>query len=480
MKNVNICFYTLLGVLFSSCTKRNVENPNIIFILNDDHRFDALGCMDNNSIKTPNMDLLAHHGVLFTNACATTPISCVSRASILTGQYASNHKIFDFDTPLTEQQFSLMYPALLKKSGYYVGFIGKYGVGKYSTYPSKSFDFWRSFPNQGWYYKNDSLRRRHLPEKYSIDEDIHLTSMQGRQICEFLQSRDKSKPFCLSVSFKAPHCQDEMRIQGGDEFPIDRRDSLLYSNIKFNKPKTSTDSFYYALPESFRYSKEKQKENEARVRWKWRFSSDSLYQKTVEKYYSLIFGVDREIGNMMNELKRQGLDKNTIIIVMGDNGFYLGEHGLAGKWFAHEPSIRIPLIIYDPRVSKERKGIKSSAMALNIDICPTILDLAGVDIPDIVDGKSLKPILNGDNDDIRKDFFIEYNFNPKNIHLPSMEGLVTPSYKLIRYYVEENEWWELYNRKKDSLEINNLIEDNYFRSIVDTMKVRMNEVKSKL
>lgn len=316
---------------FTSCAE-NSSKPNIIFILTDDQRFDALGCTGNASILTPNMDKLGYDGIIFKNAYATTPISCVSRASILTGQYASKHGIQDFATLLSKKQWSETYPYLLKFNGYYTGFIGKFGVGR-SNIPNDWFDYCNLLPKQGWYYESDKERIKKNKKKLTKQTNPeYLTVIQGKQIIDFLNVRDKNKPFCLSVSFKAPHCQDEMRIPGGDEFPIDRKDSALYKDVYFPMPITSKDSFYYALPENFRYSKVKMKENEARKRWRWRFSSDSLYQETVRKYYSLIYGVDREIGNMMNELKRHGIEKNTVIIIMGDNGFYLGEHGLAGKW----------------------------------------------------------------------------------------------------------------------------------------------------
>lgn len=481
MKSNNLYLYGSIwgSFLFCGCAKEELP-PNIIFLLTDDQRFDALGCMGNPYISTPNMDKLGSEGVIFKNAYATTPISCVSRASIFTGQYASKHGIQDFTTPLTIEQWRNTYPSILKDNGYYIGFIGKYGVG-HSDIPSDKFDYWHSFSNQGWYYKRDSLELKNIDKiVLSQTDSEHLTVTQGKQIHEFLNIRDKNKPFCLSVSFKAPHCQDEMRRPGGEEFPIDKVDSLLYKDVCFPISETASDSFYYALPERFRYSQLKNKENEARIRWKWRFSTDSLYQETVRKYYTLIHGVDREIGIMMKELERQGIADNTVIVVMGDNGFYLGEHGLAGKWFAHDQSIRIPLLIYDPRLQKDLRGRVSYENVLNIDICPTLLSLAGIDVPTEVQGCSLLPILNGGVKNWRDYFYIEYQYNPKGAHLPAMEGIVNKEYKLVRYYADGEEWWELYDRKKDKMELNNIIYKDEFSFILKDLKKNMFSIRQNI
>lgn len=441
------------------------DRPNIIFILTDDQRWDALGCAGNNYIKTPNIDSLAHNGVHFTNAYVTSPISCVSRASIFTGQYASCNGIHDFSSGLSKEQLEATYPMILKNAGYYVGFIGKYGVGKDKDFPVNSYDFWRSFPGQGKYWSDDS--------------DLHLTALQGQQIIEFLRTRDKSKNFCLSISFKAPHCQDEMRkVKGGDEFPIDPRDSLLYENTIFPYPETFSDDYYELLNDNFKFSKIKNKENEARVRWKFRFSSDSLYQETVRKYYTLIYGVDREIGNLLDELEKQNIADNTIIVFMGDNGFFLGEHGLAGKWFSMEEAARVPLIVYDPRSSKN-KGVKKNELVLNIDIAPTILSFANIEIPKTMQGEDLNILLNNRHKEKRwrTDFYCEYKYNPKFIHLPPMEAVINKNFKLTHYYVDGCQWYELYDLRKDRNEVNNLYDNRRYKRVKNKMKDRMIELR---
>jgi len=414
------------------------NRPNIIFILTDDHRYDAVGYVGNDDLRTPNLDSLALRGTVFTNARVTNPISCASRASILTGLYSSHNGVFDFKTPLSENQQRASYPALLKSNGYYTGFIGKYGVG--NNNPDEGgimFDRVECFSGQGKYFASMMLpgKNSNVPAKPDPSEK-HLTEVQGDQVLEFLRSRDTDKPFCLSVSFKAPHCQDEMRGIG-DEFPIDPVDSTLYDGVRFSPSILCDDKYFDELPESFKMSSPGVM-NIGRIRWQYRFSSDSLYQETVRKYYSLIHGVDREIGRITRELRNQGIADDTVIIFMGDNGYFLGEYGLAGKWFHQEESLRVPLFIYDPR---DLKGEKDTSKALNVDIAPTILSFAGITSGYGMDGRDLRVKTD------RKEVFFEHRYtsNPKKNFIPSMEGIIAGRYKLVHYYTPDTDWFSLYD-----------------------------------
>lgn len=468
-------FSTLSGLTFLCLNGLSAKNtptpestpptrPNIIFILTDDHRWDAAGFAGNPYIQTPHLDTLAARGTYFRNTYATTSISCVSRASILTGQQQMTHGIDNFNTPLSAEQQASTYPMILKSNGYYIGFIGKYGVGADKFSPAGLYDFARILKGQGKYWENNR-----------IGTGKHLTPLQGEQICEFLETRDKSKPFCLSVSFKAPHCQDEMRTRGGEEFPFEPCDSSLYKEIVFPYPITRSDAFYTKRPDWFRFDSLKMKENEARIRWKYRFATDEMYQNTVRKYYRLITGVDRQVGVMMQELKKRGLDKNTIIIFMGDNGYYLGEHGLAGKWLADQESLRLPLFIYDPRFPGSRTVEK---IALNIDIAPTILDLAGVHPNPVMEGTSLAPFVQGKLPTRwRKAFFYEHTYNPSGTHLPCSEAIVELRYKLVRYYLRDHSYYELFDLKSDPYETRNLAEDPKYDRLRQEMTRRLKSRK---
>ncbi|MCQ2143753.1 MAG: sulfatase-like hydrolase/transferase [Bacteroidales bacterium] len=427
------------------------NRPNVIFILTDDQRYDAVGYMGNPYMVTPVLDSLANRGTIFSNARATNPISCASRACILTGLYSRTSGIYDFDTPFTETQERLSYPAIMKANGYYTGFIGKYGAGTVNPEAGGvMFDYAECLKGQGAYYKS-LMPHGNVKGKENPDPDEkHLTEIQGDQVLDFLRNRDPEKPFCLSVSFKAPHCQDELR-EIGDEFPIDPRDSSLYEGVRFSPSLLCNDEYYEEMAEAFRTNSEGAM-NIARYRWQFRFSTDSLYQETVRKYYSLIHGVDREIGRMTEELRRQGIDGNTVIIFMGDNGYYLGEYGLAGKWFHHEESLRVPLFIYDPR---DPEGRINTANALNIDIAPTILSFAGLKCKDM-QGKNLAKKFR------RKGLYFEYSYSPasKKFFIPSMEGVIDGDFKLVRYNTPDSTWISLYDMGKEMGETSDIVSDN--------------------
>src|SRR5262245_15795614 len=331
------------------------RRPNIIVLVTDDQRWDALGIAGNPIIKTPNIDALGRGGVVFQRAYVTTPICPTSRASILTGQYARRHGIVDFSRPISEDIFMQTYPAILKASGYFTGFIGKYGIGP--AYPDDKFDFIRAFNGQGNYELRSSGGRLR-----------HLTEANGDDAMEFLTWREPNKPFCLSVSFKAPHAQDDDARQ----YVFDSQDNTLYEDVRIPFPPGFDPDAFNSFPDFFK------KDNEGRRRWKLRFSTPELFQSMVKAYYRLITGVDRAIGRILEGVQRQRELDNTVVIFTSDNGSYLGEHGLADKWFGHEPSIRVPLIIKDARRLVGAAGRMVDALALNVDIAPTILSLAGV------------------------------------------------------------------------------------------------------
>ncbi len=436
-----------------SCIVRKVKTqyPNIIFLLTDDQRWDTLGCMGNKIIKTPNMDALAQDGVLFKNAFVTTSICCVSRANIFLGQYARRHHINDFQTNFTPTQLSHTYPMVLKKNGYRIGFIGKYGVG--DKLPADQYDYWKGIPGQPVYEQKDEN-----------GHPKHLTKIIGEQALEFLSGAKQEKPFCLSISFKAPHVQD------GDprQFIYDPAFKDEYKNVAIPVPETADPKYYESFPAFFKAK------NEGRRRWEIRFSTPEKYQESVKSYYRLISGVDVVVGKIRDALAKQKLDKNTVIILLGDNGFYLGEHGLAGKWFGHEESIRVPLIVYDPRLPSRLRGQKRTEMALNIDIAPTILSLAGVQIPQSMQGRDLMTLIKGNAHNWRHDFLYEHLFQHPAI--PKSEGVVGERFKYLRYIDQNPVYEELYDLKNDPHEENNLALKKEYDPILKKMRERCDEL----
>jgi len=435
----------LSGSQWLECTGKRFDKPNIIFLLTDDQRWDTLGCMGNPIIYTPNVDKLAEGGCLFTEAFVTTSICMSSRASILTGQNLSRHGINDFSQPLTENALAQTYPLLLRQAGYRVGFIGKYGVG--TELPEKQFDFFYCFPGQGKYF----------PDEYNGEK--HLTQILGERAIRFLRGCSADQPFCLCISFKAPHVLDNDPRQ----FLYDPAYENLYDDVTIPVPKTAAPHYFDTLPEFLRNS-------EARRRWQIRFSTPEKYQQSVKGYYRLITGVDVVIGRMLDILKVLNFAHNTVIIFTGDNGFYLGEHGLAGKWFMHEESIRVPLIVYDPRLPASLRGQRRNEMALNIDIAPTILNLAGLEIPDHMQGESLLPLIKGHTPDWRKEFFYEHLFEHQGI--AKSEGVRTEKWKYIRYVDQKPIYEELYDLENDPHEERNLALLDNNQTILDQLRER--------
>lgn len=444
-----LLLFSIAVLMLFSFKKQHVQQPNIIFLLADDLRYNSIGCMGNTIVQTPNIDQLAAQGTLFKNSYVTTAICCVSRASIFTGQYSNRHGIHDFTTDFKDSALKTNFPELLKANGYYTGFIGKYGVGVHL--PSADYNFWKGFGEQGVYFYKDENGK-----------PIHSSDLMGNQALEFLNNRDESKPFCLQVSFKAPHVQDGNPIHNG--YIYSPKYENLYSNIAIPPLLNGADKFYYQFSKEFR-TNSKGIENEARVRWGLRFSTPEKYQESVKSYYRLITGMDDVVKRIVDDLKKKGLDKNTIIIFSSDNGYSLGDHGLEGKWFGQDVSLRTINIVYDGRFPQ--KQVVSSEIALNVDLAPTILDYAGIKIPAKMQGQSLRPLVEGKKTLWRKDFYynhlLETEGPASKVYIPKSEGLISVAYNYNRYFKGKDPdqyfFEELYDNKADPLEINNLAQD---------------------
>lgn len=450
-----IGFATLMLLSFK---KKDIQEaprqPNIIFLLTDDQRYDALGVMGNPIIQTPHMDKLASEGILFQNAYVTTSICAVSRASLLSGQYESRHNIHDFATDFTPEALAKTYPMLLKNAGYTLGSIGKFGVGTHP--PEEIFDFWvNTEPGKS------------QPDYIMTDKNgnnIHDTDTINNAIQAFLDTFGQQKPFCLSVSFKAPHEQD-----GHPPIYIPQaRYKDYYKDVTIPSPATADPRYWNSFPDFFRTDT-----NIARERWKGLFGTPALYQENVKNYYRLITGVDDVVGEMMKKLEKLGIAENTIIIFMGDNGFLMGEHGLEGKWYGYEESIRVPLFIYDPMLPDKIRKIRPQQLALNIDIAPTILSMAGVPVPTEMQGVNLIDVLEN-NIPERQDFFYQHYFwgSPK---IPKVEGVVTKDFKYMNYI--EHHYEELYDTKHDPHETLNLATDPSYKAKLEELRKRHEELK---
>jgi arylsulfatase A-like enzyme len=424
------------------------EKPNIVFLLADDQRADAVGVAGNSLIHTPEMDRLAAEGVLFSNAFAVSSACAPSRANIFSGLYARTSGMRGFAETFSPEQMKQIYPVLLREAGYQTGFIGKWGVG--ATVPEtmahlpELFDYWRGFLGQGSYW----------PEGR---EGRHMTQIMAAQADEFFsEAAESGRPFCLSVSFKAPH---------GPWHDADPEFMKLYREEEMPFPQTLTKEAVATLPDFMRT---------------FRLSLDGtsidvmqgFHQRFMHQYYALISGIDHALGSIRKSLEERGLAGNTIVVYTSDQGHFLHEFGFHGKWLMYEPSIGIPLIVYDPRLPVQSRGRRIEPFALTIDFAPTLLDWAGIPVPSHMQGKSLVPLIRGgDLPEWRDDFFYEYCFGMFPGDIPTSIGVRTERWKYVLYPDESYE--QLFDLRADKDEIRNLADDSRFAAVKAEMQKRL-------
>ncbi|KPK57796.1 MAG: hypothetical protein AMS21_11105 [Gemmatimonas sp. SG8_38_2] len=453
MRKDALLVLALLLVGWDAQQHQVVQRPNLLLITTDDQRFDMLGNM-HPFLETPHMDLLASQGLRFENAFVTTPICAASRASILTGLVERTHQ-FTFATPPLAVRFTdLSYPALLREAGYHTGFIGKFGVTTEPGVTDTMFDTYVPLSPAPYLKQLEDGSVRHLTD---ITADASI---------EYLRSTAGTSPFALTVSFNAPHADD------GDERQYIWPEAMdgKYSDVTIPDPPLSEPAFFTALPEFL------QDASLNRVRWYWRFDTPEKARQMTRGYLRMISGVDAAIGRILGELESLGIADNTIVLLMSDNGYFLGERGYAGKWLPHDLSIRVPLVVYDPRVEDRLRGSTPSMLVLNIDIAPTLLDLAGVAVPTSMQGRSLVPLLAGESpDDWRTDFFVEHLFEHPEI--PKHEGVRGERFKYARYFEQVPVYEELYDLLADPLEARNLAGNPDYLAILDELRGRTDELR---
>ncbi|MHC4517019.1 MAG: sulfatase family protein [Planctomycetota bacterium] len=412
------------------------SRPNILFLLTDDQRFDDLGSMGNEVIQTPHLDRLAGEGVIFSNAFVTTAICCSSRASILTGQHMRRHGIEDLATPLSSAAMDATYPVLLRRAGYRTGFLGKMAIGRPSedirhlSLPADKFDFWYGFPQ--------SISFRQVVD----GKPRFLTTLLAEKAVEFLRTNPAHKPFCLSISFKTPH--------GPFSF-FDPCTADPYENTEIPPCATCTREDYEAQPEFLRKS--------LNGTGAWPEAPLERFAGSARTCYRLITGMDAAVGRIMATLEELGLDEDTVVIFTSDHGALRGAHGLSGKWTMYEESIRVPLIVRDPRLPTVMRGTRRNQMVLNIDLAPTMLALGGVPVPPRMQGDDIGPLLRDASIGWRSEWFYEHTYNTKPPRRPiaKSEGVRTQRWKYIRYIEQDPPYEQLFDLKNDPGEKQNLV-----------------------
>jgi len=415
------------------------KKPNLIFLFADDQNFDSLGCYGNQDVQTPNIDKLAADGLVFDHHYNTTAICMASRANVFLGQYEYKTGCNFGTGNLSVSQFEKSYPVMLRQAGYRTAFAGKFGVvidGRKNDHGS-FFDVWGGGPGQTNFAtaKNTSMKK--YAGKYP-----HSTLSYGAFGRDFVkESVASDKPFCLSISFKAPHR------------PVtpDPKFDHVYAGKIFTKPAN------FGRVASSHFSEQSKKGRQYSRFESWGYADD--FDAVMAKYHQLIYAIDVAVGMIRDEVIDAGVAENTVIIYTSDNGYFCGAHGYGSKVLPYEESSRAPLIIYSPLHASAGKKQRSKALTGNIDFAPTLLDLAGQPIPPEMDGKSLVPLLDKPDGDIREHLSIMNFWGPEQTH---SFGIITKQYKyLYWYYAGENMTpaEEFYDLRHDRLEMKNRITD---------------------
>lgn len=503
-----------MGVLFLwACTPKEEPSPppNIIFIMADDHAYQALSAYSDHLMQTPNIDRIADGGMLFTNASVTNSICAPSRAVILTGKHSHiNGKIdnrFPFDTT------QVTFPQLFQEAGYQTAMFGKLHFGN----NPRGIDEFKILPGQGRYYNPDFITNEGdlQVEGYTTDviTDLTLDWMQNR--------RDPEKPFLLFFLHKAPHREwlpaerhfreyinktfpepptlfDDYEGRGSaareaemnilehqnwagdskldpevmEELGIEPKsnwDTRAWTNNlgrMTEEQRKAWDEVYVPMNEEFKQMYPTMSREDL-MRWR--------YQRYMQDYLACIAAVDDGVGTLLDYLDEEGLSENTVVVYTSDQGFYLGEHGWFDKRFIYEESFKTPLLIRWPGVVEP--GSSSDQMVQNLDFAQTFLDMAGISIPDDMQGESIVPLLKGEEDSWERDAVYYHYYEYPAVHMVKRHyGIVTREYKLAHFYYDVDEW-ELYDRLNDPMELNNEYDNPAYAEVVADLKERLKELR---
>ncbi len=493
----------------ASCTTPEPADtrPNILFIMSDDHAYQAISAYSNHLIETPQIDRIASEGMLFTNACVTNSICAPSRATILTGKHTHIHGKVDNMMPFDTS--NVTFPRLLQSAGYQTAMFGKLHFGNNPA----GFDEFMILPDQGDYYNPEFITSRGDTTIMGYVTDI-ITDLTLNWLDK---GRNKDEPFLLMYLHKAPHREwipaerhyteftqktfpepetlfDNYEGRGTAAKTAEMNllkhmtvsaDNKIYPevaqslNIKepsnwgtnvFNskykrftpEQKAAWDAVYGPINEQFSESFPNMSDEDY-MRWK--------YQRYMQDYLACIAAVDENVGRVLDYLDANGLSENTIVVYTSDQGFYLGEHGWFDKRFIYDESFKTPLMIRWP--NRIHAGTTSDEMVQNLDFAQTFLEAAGIIPPGDMQGESLMPLLEGKSDQWTRDAVYYHYYEYPAVHMVKRHyGIVTRDYKLAHFYYDVDEW-ELYDRKKDPQELNNVVDDPAYADIVADLKEKL-------
>jgi len=461
--------FLLLALLLSGSIPlhaRDAANsrPNIVFILIDDLRWDELGIAGHPYIRTPNIDRVGREGVLFRNAFMTTPLCSPSRASLLTGKYAHTHGIIDNVDRSAASHKLVTFPLLLHQSGYETAFIGKWHMGN-DDKPRPGFDRWVSFKGQGSYLNPDMNE-----DGKSVKPSGYVTDILNNYAVEFIK-RPHDRPFLIYLAHKAIHPEVTQNNDGSVNLadaelfiPADRHRNLFAGKTIPHRP-------------NYKRSPEDKPALQRRIGDLPSLgAATATSDETILGRQRSLMSIEEGVGDILRVLKETGQLDNTIIVFTSDNGYFYGEHGLSvERRLAYEESIRMPLLMRYPKLIKP--GTVRDEFALNVDLAPTLLEIAGVAVPETMQGRSLVPLLNGKRSNWRNSFLIEYYSDtvfPRIVHM-GYKAVRTSRWKYI-HYLELEDMDELYDLKADPYEMKNVIREPRAARALDRMKKEMEQL----
>lgn len=480
---------------FTPAQKPVAQQPNIIFIMSDDHAYQAISAYGGPLAKlapTPNIDRIARDGMIFNRCMVTNSICGPSRATILTGKYSHLNGFVDNTAGTEFNGEQVTFPKILQQNGYQTAMIGKWHLGSTPT----GFDYWDILNGQGEYY-NPMFQNAQGKSK----QKGYATEIITEKSIEWLdQAKNSGKPFLLMMHHKAPHRSWE---PGPNELG-------MYENTTFPEPESLFDDYSnrgqaahvqnMTIANSMYIDRDLKMSDQPRagldsaqlVKWnsvyapivkKFRESNlkgDELtrfkYQRYMRDYLACVAAVDKSVGQILDYLKKNGLDKNTIVVYTSDQGFYLGEHGWFDKRWMYEESERTPLLVKWPQVIKAEST--SNDLVSNLDFGETFLDVAGAAIPKEMQGRSLVPILKHTPADWRQAHYYHYYEHPSEHNVMRHYGITTSRYKLIHFYYDIDEW-ELYDQEKDPHEMKNVYNDPTYADIRKELHKQLDELRLK-
>ena len=449
------------------------SRPNILFIMSDDHASHAMSCYGSRINETPNLDRIAEGGVRFDNCFCTNSICAPSRATILTGTYNHINGVTTLGSKIDGRQENVA--KLLQGAGYQTALVGKWHLGHGGHHDPTGFDHWDVLPGQGDYHNPEMSR---MGESRRIDG--YVTDIITDLSLEWLEARDRDRPFCLMLHHKAPHRWWEP----------DAKHAEMYEDLDIPEPETLWDDYENrasaAREAKMRVDRDLSERDlkgptpdglspEEEKRWK--------YQRYIKDYLRCVASVDNNVGRVLDYLDAEGITDNTLVCYTSDQGFFLGDHGWYDKRFMYEESLRMPFVVrYPPRI---QPGTVSEDMVLNVDFPATFLDYAGVEMPGHFQGLSLRPLLEGQTPhDWRTSMYYRYWMHLTHHHVYAHYGIRTHDHKLIYYYADalgqpatvddtKDPEWELFDLKKDPYELKNVFDDPAYAVTVESLRAEL-------